>query len=166
MVLFCSVPLTVHTALWAHLTICLSSWSVYKLLHPLNGWYVLTLALLITSLILVFHLCMGSRWTNDVDTSLGCMSTRMVHHRYGTKHTIDTSPPRKVHLPLTDDPLDFFGSIGIWGGYSHTWAWWGGSVVMTPVFEIFNPIGSLCYASSQSDWPHLSAEKLVCLYHI
>ncbi len=30
---------------------------------------------------------------------------------------------------------------------------------MTPVFEIFDPIGSLCYTSSQSDWPLLSAEK-------
>ncbi len=30
---------------------------------------------------------------------------------------------------------------------------------MTPVFEIFNSIGSLFHASSQSHWPPLSAEK-------
>ncbi len=29
-----------------------------------------------------------------------------------------------------------------------------------PVFEIFYPIGSLFYASSRSDWPPLSAEKV------
>ncbi len=35
----------------------------------------------------------------------------------------------------------------------------GGSAVMTPVFGISNPIGSLFYTSPQSDWPPLSAEK-------
>ncbi len=43
------------------------------------------------------------------------------------------------------------------GGYSHTWEWQGGSVVMTPVLRIFNPIGSLFYTSTQSDGPPLSA---------
>ncbi len=38
-----------------------------------------------------------------------------------------------------------------WGGYSETWAWYGGSMVITPIFEIFNPIGSLFYTSSRSD---------------
>ncbi len=33
-------------------------------------------------------------------------------------------------------------------------------------FENFNPIGSLFYASSQSEWPPISAEKLVYLHHI
>ncbi len=31
---------------------------------------------------------------------------------------------------------------------------------MTPVFGIFNPIGSLFYTSSRSDWPPFSAEKI------
>ncbi len=41
-----------------------------------------------------------------------------------------------------------------------------GSAVMTPVFEIFNPIGSIFYNSTQSDWviglslSHLVPEKL------
>ncbi len=29
-----------------------------------------------------------------------------------------------------------------------------------PLFKIFNPIGSLFYASRQSDWPPLSAERI------
>ncbi len=31
---------------------------------------------------------------------------------------------------------------------------------MTPVFEIFDPIGSIFYTSTQSNWPHFSAEKI------
>ncbi len=34
-------------------------------------------------------------------------------------------------------------------------------VVMTPVFEIFDLTGFLFYASSWSDWPSLSAEKII-----
>ncbi len=33
---------------------------------------------------------------------------------------------------------------------------------MTPVFEIFDPIGSIFYTSTQSDGPPFSAEK-ICL---
>ncbi len=41
-------------------------------------------------------------------------------------------------------------------GYSHTWVlWW-----WPPIFEIFYLIGPLLYASSQSDWPPLSTEKI------
>ncbi len=43
------------------------------------------------------------------------------------------------------------GCVWPGGGYSHNWAWQRGSVVMTPVFEIFNPIGSIFYTSTQSD---------------
>ncbi len=35
----------------------------------------------------------------------------------------------------------------------------GGSVMMTPVFEIFDPIGFRFYTSPRSDWPSPSAEK-------
>ncbi len=37
------------------------------------------------------------------------------------------------------------------GGYFHTWAWLGGSAVMTPVFGILNLIGSLFYTPVQYD---------------
>ncbi len=39
------------------------------------------------------------------------------------------------------------------GRYSHTWARYIGSAVMTTVFEIFNPMGSLFHVLSRSDWP-------------
>ncbi len=48
-----------------------------------------------------------------------------------------------------------------WGGCSHTWVWFRGSAVMTPVFEICDPIGPLIYASARSDSPLLSAEKII-----
>ncbi len=32
------------------------------------------------------------------------------------------------------------------GVYSYTWAWVEGSVVMTPILGIFDPIGSIFYA--------------------
>ncbi len=28
-----------------------------------------------------------------------------------------------------------------WCGYSHTWAWYGGSALMIPIWGTFNPIG-------------------------
>ncbi len=43
---------------------------------------------------------------------------------------------------------------------THFWKSKGGSAVMTPVFWIFNPIGSLFYTAAQSDWPSRFAEKI------
>ncbi len=45
------------------------------------------------------------------------------------------------------------------GGGTHILGHGRGSAVMTPVFEIFDPIWSIFYTSTQSDWPPFSAEK-------
>ncbi len=52
-----------------------------------------------------------------------------------------------------------FKIMGTLWWYSHTWAWQEGSAVMTPVFLIFDSIGSIFHASTRSDWSPLSAKN-------
>ncbi len=49
-----------------------------------------------------------------------------------------------------------------WGGYYHTWSWWGGSTVMTPVLGIFNPIGSL-FKPQHDSGDHLFLQTKISL---
>ncbi len=61
---------------------------------------------------------------------------------------------------VRSDPLSYIVRLDVHGRYSHTWAWCGGSAVMTPIFEICDPIGSPFYTSTQSDGPLRSAESI------
>ncbi len=62
-------------------------------------------------------------------------------------------PSRKQVYITVINFIDYFvsdiePSPGGGGSNPHTWAWYGGSAVMTTGFEIFDSIGSLLYASS------------------
>ncbi len=63
--------------------------------------------------------------------------------------------PMQHRITLREQEHIFVPTVHIvaGGGYSHTWAWQGGSVV------IFNPIVSLFYTSTRSDWRPFSVEK-------
>ncbi len=53
-------------------------------------------------------------------------------------------------LPTTCHMAGNIATVTTRGGYTHTWAWQEGSVVMTPVLGIFNLIGSLFNTSTQN----------------
>ncbi len=54
-------------------------------------------------------------------------------------------------------------ALRTWGGYSHTWAWYGGSAVMTPFWRFSIRLGP--YFHDLID-PVFQQKKLCCLYHV
>ncbi len=74
--------------------------------------------------------------------------------------------PQLFELLITLNMPSFLAS-SIWnsyifppGGHSNTWRWWGTSVLLTPVFDIFRSHWVPFLCPTQSYWPPISAQKI------